>query len=166
MSTNRLILVFFFFCIGFVATAQKARIRGIVLSSNNQPIDNVNVVCLGNSTQSNANGFFDLAVPANQQVIVIFTHVSLKKTTVSILLKPNEDYEMNLVMNDYQEQMGEVIVISNNKKRVQGITTIEPEVILPIPIGFPSNHKFLLPPCLQLRHPDHFEHDSVVFQFL
>ena len=133
MSTNRLILVFFFFCLGFVATAQKARIRGIVLSSNNQPIDNVNVVCLGNSTQSNANGFFDLAVPANQQVIVIFTHVSLKKTTVSILLKPNEDYEMNLVMNEYQEQMGEVIIISKNKKRIQGIITIEPEVIRKMP---------------------------------
>ena len=133
MSTNRLILVFFFFCFGFVATAQNARIKGIVLDANNQPIDNVNVVCLGNSTQSNANGFFDLAVPANQKVVVIFTHISLKKTTVSILLKPNEDYEFNLVMNDYQEQMGEVIVISKNKKRIQGITTIEPEVIRKIP---------------------------------
>jgi hypothetical protein len=133
LSTNRLILVFFFFCFGFVATAQNARIKGIVLDANNQPIDNVNVVCLGNSTQSNTNGFFDLAVPANQKVVVIFTHISLKKTTVSILLKPNEDYEFNLVMNDYQEQMGEVIVISKNKKRIQGITTIEPEVIRKIP---------------------------------
>ncbi len=36
-------------------------------------------------------------------------------------------------MNDYQEQMGEVIVTSKNKKRIQGITTIEPEVIRKIP---------------------------------
>ena len=133
MSTNRSILVFFFFCFGFVAISQNARIKGIVLDANNQPIDNVNVVCLGNSTQSNANGFFELSVPANQKVIVIFTHISLKKSTVSIFLKPNEDYEFNLVMNDYQEQMGEVIVISKNKKRIQGITTIEPEVIRKIP---------------------------------
>jgi hypothetical protein len=133
LSANRLILVFFFFCIGFVATAQNARIKGIVLDANNLPVDNVNVVCLGNSTQSNGNGFFDLTVPANQKLIVIFTHVSLKKTTVSIFLKPNEEYELNLVMNDYQEQMGEVIVISKNKKRTQGITTIEPEVIRKMP---------------------------------
>ncbi|MFE3870877.1 carboxypeptidase-like regulatory domain-containing protein [Flavobacterium sp. ZS1P70] len=133
MSTNRLILVFFFFCIGFTATGQNARIKGIVLNSSNQPIANVNVVCLGNSSQSNANGFFDLIVPANQKVTVVFTHVSLKKTTVSILLKPNEDYEMNLVMNEYQEQMGEVIIISKNKKRIQGIITIEPEVIRKMP---------------------------------
>ncbi|HEY4627899.1 MAG TPA: Plug domain-containing protein, partial [Flavobacterium sp.] len=77
--------------------------------------------------------FFELSVPANQKVIVIFTHISLKKSTVSIFLKPYEDYEFNLVMNDYQEQMGEVIVISKNKKRIQGITTIEPEVIRKIP---------------------------------
>lgn len=133
MSTNRLILVFFFFCFGFVATAQNARIKGIVLDANNHPIDNVNVVCLGNSTKSNANGFFELSVPSNQKAVVIFTHISLKKSTVSIFLKPSEDYEFNLVMNDYQEQMGEVIVISKNRKRVQGITTIEPEVIRKIP---------------------------------
>ena len=133
MSTNRLILVFFFFCFGFVANAQNARIKGIVLDANNHPIDNVNVVCLGNSTKSNGNGFFELSVPANQKVVVVFTHISLKKSTVSIFLKPNEDYEFNLVMNDYQEQMGEVIVVSKNRKRVQGITTIEPEVIRKIP---------------------------------
>ena len=133
MSTNRVILVFFFFCVGFSLIGQTARIKGIILDSNNKPIDNVNVVCLSKATQSNANGFFYLAVPANQKVVVIFTHISLKKTTLSILLKPNEDYEFNLVMNDREEQMGEVIVVSKNKKRVQGITTIEPEIIRKIP---------------------------------
>ncbi|MFV5699918.1 carboxypeptidase-like regulatory domain-containing protein [Flavobacterium sp. ZT3R17] len=133
MSTNKLLLVFFCFCVGLVASAQSARIKGIILDKNNQPVDNVNVFCLGKTTQSNTNGFFDLAVPANQKLVVVFTHVSLKKTTVSIVLKSNEDYEFNLVMNDHEEQMGEVIVIAKNKKRVQGITTIEPEVIRKIP---------------------------------
>ena len=133
MSTNKLLLVFFCFCIGLSSSAQSARIKGIILDKNNQPVDNVNVFCLGKTTQSNINGFFELAVPANQKLVVVFTHVSLKKTTVSIVLKSNEDYEFNLVMNDHEEQMGEVIVIAKNKKRVQGITTIEPEVIRKIP---------------------------------
>lgn len=133
MSTNKLLLVFFCFCIGLSLSAQSARIKGIILDKNNQPVANVNVFCLGKTTQSNRNGFFDLAVPANQKLVVVFTHVSLKKTTVSIVLKSNEDYEFNLVMNDHEEQMGEVIVIAKNKKRVQGITTIEPEVIRKIP---------------------------------
>ncbi|WP_035667720.1 carboxypeptidase-like regulatory domain-containing protein [Flavobacterium sp. 83] len=133
MSTNKLLLVFFCFCIGLATSAQSARIKGIILDKNNQPVDNVNIFCLGKTTQSNTNGFFDLVVPANQKLVVVFTHVSLKKTTVSIVLKSNEDYEFNLIMNDHEEQMGEVIVIAKNKKRVQGITTIEPEVIRKIP---------------------------------
>lgn len=133
MSSNKLILVFFFFWVGLSSSAQSARIKGIILDKNNQPVENVNVLCLGKTTQSNINGFFDLAVPANQKVLVVFTHISLKKTMVSIVLKSNEVYEFNLVMSDYQEQMGEVIVTAKNRKRVQGITTIEPEVIRKIP---------------------------------
>jgi ribosomal protein S5 len=41
------------------------------------------------------------------------------------------NYEFNLVMNDREEQMGEVIVTMNSKKQVQGITTFE--VIRKIP---------------------------------
>ncbi|MFM2367966.1 MAG: hypothetical protein RL619_262 [Bacteroidota bacterium] len=133
MNTNKLIVVFFFFFVGLSLSAQSARIKGIILDKNNQPVENVNVLCLDKTTQSNINGFFDLTVPANQKVVVVFTHISLKKTTVSIVLKSNEDYEFNLVMNDYQEQMGEVVVIAKNGKRVQGITTIEPMVIRKIP---------------------------------
>jgi hypothetical protein len=31
-------------------------------------------------------------------------------------VKIDEDYEFNLVMNDQEEQMGEIIVTTNNKK--------------------------------------------------
>jgi hypothetical protein len=133
LSANKVIFVFFFFCFGFAALAQSARIKGVILDKNNQAVANVNVSCLARTVQSDTNGFFDLKIPANQKVTVIFTHISLKKVTVSIVLKENEEQEFNLVMNEYQEQMGEVIVMARNRKRVQGITTIEPEAIRKIP---------------------------------
>ena len=83
MSTNKIIFVFFFFCFGFAALAQSARIKGVILDKNNQAVANVNVSCLGETTQSNTNGFYDLKIPANQKVTVIFTHISLKKVSVS-----------------------------------------------------------------------------------
>ena len=52
---------------------------------------------------------------------------------VTLELKPNEDYEFNLVLNDRAEGLGEVVVIANNKKRIQGVVTIEPQVIRRIP---------------------------------
>ncbi|MES2574103.1 MAG: TonB-dependent receptor [Bacteroidota bacterium] len=133
MGLNKIILAFFFFCFGLVASAQSAQVKGVILDKNNQPVANVNVSCRDNITQSNANGYYNITVPVNQKIIVVFSHVSLKKVTVSITLKPNEDYEFNLVMNDQDEQMGEVVITSNNKKRVQGITSIEPETIRRIP---------------------------------
>jgi CarboxypepD_reg-like domain/TonB-dependent Receptor Plug Domain len=133
LGLNKIILVFLFFCFGSVTFAQSARIKGVILDKNNQPVANVNVSCQGKGTQSNANGFYVLTVLANQKSVVIFSHISLKKATVVVTLKPDEDYEFNLVMNDKEEQMGEVIVTINNKKRVQGITTIEPAMIREIP---------------------------------
>lgn len=133
MSVNKIILVFFFFCFGYVSFAQSAHIRGVILDKNNQPVDNANVSGSGKVTKSNENGFYSLEIPANQKTVVVFSHISLKKVTVSVTLKPNEDYEFDLVMNDQDEQMGEVVITVNNKKRVQGITIIEPELIRKIP---------------------------------
>lgn len=113
--------------------AQSAQIKGVILDKNNQPVANVNVACRGNGTQSNANGYYVVTVPANQKSVVVFSHISLKKVTVSVTLKSNEEYEFNLVMSDLDEQMGEVVIMSNNKKRVQGVTSIEPEMIRKIP---------------------------------
>jgi len=133
LGLNKIILVVLFFCFGVVTSAQTARIKGVILDKNNQPVANANVSCQNNGVQSNVNGFYILTVPANQKVVVVFSHVSLKKATVAVTLKSDEDYEFNLVMNDKDEQMGEVIVTVNNKKRVQGITTIEPATIRKIP---------------------------------
>jgi len=133
LSTNKLIFVFFFIFVSLSLLAQTARIKGVILDKNNQPVANVNVSYSSIGTQSNKNGFYDLKVPANQKVTLVFTHVSLKKITITFSLDSNEQKEFNPVMSDQEEQMGEVIVTSNNRKLIQGISTIEPEVIRKIP---------------------------------
>ena len=112
--------------------AQTARIKGIILNENKEPVENVYITCNNKSTNSNANGYYELTIPANQKVILVFSHISLMKITTSLQLKPNEDFEFNVVMNDKAEQMGEVVIV-NSRKRVQGITNLEPEVIRKIP---------------------------------
>ncbi len=49
------------------------------------------------------------------------------------MLRSNEDYELNPEMNSGAESIGEVIVEGRNRKRVEGITVISPEVIRKIP---------------------------------
>ena len=116
-----------------MSLAQTARVKGIILDEINRPVEEVNVAYEGKNTKSNVNGYYELTVPANKKIQLIFTHVSLKKNMVTLELKPNEDYEFNLVLNDRAEGLGEVVVIANNKKRIQGVVTIEPQVIRRIP---------------------------------
>jgi hypothetical protein len=122
-----------FLLLGSFSFAQTARVKGIILDENSKPVDDVNISSAFKNTKTDATGFYELTIPANRKVSLVFTHVSLKSATISVELKPNEDYELNVVLNDKAEQMGEVIVTGNNRKRVQGITSIEPEVIRRIP---------------------------------
>lgn len=119
-------------CIGFASFAQNARVKGIILNENNLPVTDVNVSHSGNVTQSNSDGFFDISIPSDKKVIIIFTHVSQKMMAVTVTLKPNEIFVLNPVMNSYAEQMGEIVVMAN-KKRIQGITTVDPTTIKKIP---------------------------------
>lgn len=116
-----------------MSAAQTARVKGIILDDNKNPVPNVNVSSGEASTETNENGFFILTIPADRKVQLVFTHVTLKRSVATIELKPNEDFEFNVVMTSTAEQMGEVIVLAGNRKRVQGITVIEPEVIRRIP---------------------------------
>lgn len=130
MRTNKFLFTLLFFTLSIIAYAQNqtAKVAGIVLDENNKPVENVNVSYQTKSATTNADGFYELTVPANQRVVLVFTHVSLKNITATVQLKPGENFEFNVVMNDKAEQLNDV-VITNNKKRVQGITTIQPEVI-------------------------------------
>ena len=133
MKFKNLLFSLVLFLIGNFVFAQFARVKGIILDENNNPIENVNISYQTKSTITNANGFYSLTVPANKKITLLFTHISLKKSIATLELKTNEDFEFNVIMNDNAEQMGEVIITAKNRKRIQGITTIEPEMIRKIP---------------------------------
>jgi hypothetical protein len=115
-----------------ITFAQTARVKGVILDENNKPIEKVNVSAGKNKTLTNENGFYSLQIEANQKVAVVFSHVSFKKATAFVNLKPNEDIELNPVLNNRSEELGELVLMSN-KKRFQGITVIDPLIIRTIP---------------------------------
>lgn len=133
MNCSKLIFVFLFFCIGYISFAQNAHVKGIILDSENKPVSDVNISSSGKVVQTNSDGFFEIDVPSNKKVSLIFTHISLKMMSLTVNLKPNETFVFNPVMNNTAEQMGEVFVSSTNKKRVQGIVTIDAATIKKIP---------------------------------
>ena len=123
----KLSILAFLFCSTFFA--QNAKITGVILDENNIPVQDVNVSYLSKSAITDKSGFYVISVPSNQKIVLVFTHVSLRQATLTIpKLNPNENFEFNVVLNNKAEQMGEVIII-NNRKRVQGVVNLEPEMI-------------------------------------
>tara|TARA_R100000935_G_C2834807_1_gene167434 strand:+ start:564 stop:2951 length:2388 start_codon:yes stop_codon:yes gene_type:complete len=107
----------------------------VILDENNVPISAVNVSIAGGlGTQSNFDGYYLLEVPSGQEITITFSHVSHKNAVVTIpALSPNEDFELNPVLKVDIEQIATVVVSVNQRKRVQGLTTISPEAIRKIP---------------------------------
>lgn len=131
MKTKNLATVLFFF-ISIAAFAQTARIKGVILDENNQPVEDADISYKNKSTTSNKNGFYILTVPANQKITIIFSHLSNKSSSLDIELKPNEDFEFNPVLSKKVEMIG-VVEIYDNRKRIEGITNISPRDIKLIP---------------------------------
>lgn len=113
-------LYLLFFGIGVSALAQNAKLRGIVLDENNQAVPHVSISNGVFTSQSNDNGFYELSIPSNKKVTVVFSHISLKSASIFLFLKPNEIIEFNPVLNTRNEQMSEVIVTAKNSKRKIG----------------------------------------------
>jgi hypothetical protein len=128
---TKYILLFIFF--PFFAMAQNARIKGIILDEKNKPVDEVSIKYNEKGTTSNKNGFYQLLIPVNETITIIFSHITLKPVTLKIKLNNNEDFEYNIVMKDNIGQIGEVIISNESKKRVEGITSISPKEIRKIP---------------------------------
>ena len=124
-----LFLLFSNFVIG-----QTATVAGVILDEYNNPVENVNVSYLSTSTTTNANGVYVLTVPANTKITINFSHVSLNKGTAELNLAPNEKYELYFSMTSNANQLEDVVIL-NDKKRVQGIVVLTPEVIRRNPIA-------------------------------
>ena len=133
MKSLNALLSGLFFLVACSVWAQSARLKGIILDENGNPVPGVEIRADERTTTTNENGFYLLTVPASREINVEYTHSTLKKSSARIELKPNEDFEFNVVMTDKAEQLGMVTVTAGNRRRAQGITVIEPDVIRKIP---------------------------------
>jgi hypothetical protein len=64
--------------------AQSARVKGVILDKNNQPIQNVNITVAGNRTQSNENGFILLEHPLIKSSIVLLMCFKKKQLSSNV----------------------------------------------------------------------------------
>lgn len=106
-------------------------------------IPSVNVSFANHGTNTNENGFYELEIPANQQITIRVTHVGFKPIELKIKLKPDESKELNFVLKTDIEQIGEVVITKEGHSRIQGVTVLEPETVRRIPGANPGVENIL-----------------------
>jgi hypothetical protein len=99
-------------------------IKGYVKNSKNEPIENVSVSFNKTGTTTNADGFYQLRVPLNQEITLVFTHISHKTLSKSFLLKRKSIVRFSPKLILKTEQLEE-IVIKDKTKSVSGVTKID-----------------------------------------
>lgn len=143
MKNKHLYLKLFLLIFTSGVFAQMAKIQGVILDENNRPVDNVNIKFSTISATSNENGYYSLNVPANKKIVLVFSHTTLKKATQTIELKPNENFEFNIVLKTNEEQLDDVVINSKTRRRLEGLVAIEPATIRKIPGANPGVENIL-----------------------
>ena len=118
--------VFLFLC--QLLVAQTATIKGTVLDSNNRPFEpGVQITYIGATTNqgtvTNFNGDFELKIPAERQVIVVFSHASVKNYFDTINLKAGQVREYNIQLSE-SNMLGPINVVAIQK--YDGIQRVDP----------------------------------------
>lgn len=133
LKTKHILLFLFIYFSAINSFGQTARIKGVILDENKQPVRGVTVTSSLKSTVSDATGFYFLEVVANQKVTIVFSHLSFKKSTLIRTFSVNEDFEFYPVLNKEAEEMAEVTIVKNKRDRIEGIANIDPATIRKIP---------------------------------
>ena len=110
--------------------SQSAIIRGVILDEAQNPIEGVNIKTnTGEGTATNSNGFYELKIPYGVEITVEFTHVSHKRIEQKFNLKNGQEIEYNPVMLIEFEQIATVVINTNTRQSVDGVTSISPQMI-------------------------------------
>jgi len=129
LNTTKLILLILALFLSIKVFSQSAEINGVILDTNDFPIENVNIISNSSGTVSNSNGFYSINVNSNQDINVEFTHINFKKISLNFSLNDNEVFEFNPVMNESVEQIATIVLNSKSRENFSGVSNIDPEII-------------------------------------
>lgn len=119
-----------FFCLNSLAQSNNATLKGIVLNSEGRPLDMVNIslkdYVLG--TSSKRDGTFNLRIPAQKKVIVVFSSMGYQTTFDTITAKPEEIITLKINLQESNLKLAEVIV-TQNRREGGNVTRIDPKML-------------------------------------
>jgi hypothetical protein len=113
-------------------TAQETTVKGFVKSEDNNPIENVSVYYENSGTTTDRYGAYELKVPANKEITLIFSHLSFQTLSKSFAIRSRKTLRFSPKLTSKREQINEVLVKSNLNE-AEGVISIDPSQVRNIP---------------------------------
>jgi hypothetical protein len=114
--------------------AQQGVVAGFVYGNDNLPLQYVNIAVKGTSggTATGKNGQFELAVPANREVVILFSYIGYDPDSVVVRLKENERKKLDRTLMPGSTQLGS-IEVKDQQLRTNTFSRLDPKVLTFIP---------------------------------
>ena len=127
-------LVIFGLSCSLVVAQEKAIVSGKILDKKGNPIEAVAIAIMDipGGVSSDSKGLYKLEIPANQELTLVFSHISFKTKKLSINLKPGEHYNVNPNLEHASTQLQNVTV-EDQQTRTTSLTRINPKIVMVIP---------------------------------
>ena len=114
--------------------AQQGIFSGTVKSSTNEPLQFVNLAIRGTAsgTTSGKDGRFELPVPANKDVTILFSYIGYESDSMTVHLKEHERRVSHIIMIQSSTQLGS-IEVKDQQIRTNTFSRLDPKVLTYIP---------------------------------
>lgn len=113
-----------------------AQVFGIVRDQNGLPIENVLILVspIEKTFITNDQGAYKIDVANHKELTFLFRHISFADTTIYLTIKPNEKYNLDLIISSEGKRLGMVDV---KAKHNDGYERIDPKIRfnMPSPMG-------------------------------
>ncbi|SDR89969.1 Outer membrane receptor proteins, mostly Fe transport [Polaribacter sp. KT25b] len=118
-------ILFFLLLIPSFLVAQKTTIlKGTVRNNLNEPIEKVTIKYGNTGDVTDKNGNYSIRIPFNEEITIIFSHVSYRTFTKIITANSRNAIRYSPTLSLKTEQLKEIIV-KDIRKKVEGLTTID-----------------------------------------
>ncbi len=114
-------------------SAQQATITGIVFNEKQQILPSTTISSSSNGTVSSESGFYELNIPADSIVEVLFSHIGYSPIKQKFKLKKGQILEFNPVLKIEIEQITAILITGENRDQIEGIINLDPETVRKIP---------------------------------
>jgi hypothetical protein len=137
MRIKGFFIFFIFISMTWISRAQySAVIYGKVTDSKKAPVELVTVSVYGmpQKTMTNAQGYYELLVPANKNILVFYTFVGYATDTLKLNLKPDEKKEFDQTLYPSTTTLPDLNV-TENKNITNNLVKIDPLTVNVLPSG-------------------------------